>query len=77
MQILDEKMKAVMQTKATIVVTTNPGCLLQMALGIEREKMTEQIQSKHLVEVLAEACNIQWRTSLIVIFSEFLQHLYW
>lgn len=58
MKILDSKMKDVAETKATTVVTTNPGCLLQMRLGIEREGKSNTIQGLHLVEVLAEACRI-------------------
>lgn len=59
MQILDEKMNQVNQTEATTVVTTNPGCLLQMSLGIEREGKTNQIKSLHLVHVLAEVCGLK------------------
>lgn len=59
MNILDSKMKDVLKTRAKTVVTTNPGCLLQMRLGIEREGQSNHIQGLHLVEVLAEACGIQ------------------
>lgn len=58
MKILDEKMKDVLKTEAKTVVTTNPGCLLQMRLGIEREGHSKTIQGLHLVEVLAKACGI-------------------
>ncbi|NSL53310.1 (Fe-S)-binding protein [Calidifontibacillus erzurumensis] len=59
MKILDSKMKDVLRTRAKTVVTANPGCLLQMRLGIEREGKSNEIQGLHLVEVLAEACGIQ------------------
>ncbi|MCI2256702.1 (Fe-S)-binding protein [Domibacillus sp. PGB-M46] len=59
MNILDEKMKHVKETKATTIVTTNPGCLLQMKLGVERQGSSSDIRSLHLVEVLAEACGIR------------------
>lgn len=39
MNILDSKMVHAKSTKADIVVTANPGCLLQMQLGIERENL--------------------------------------
>lgn len=58
MLILDDKMQKVKQTKANAVITTNPGCYLQMGLGIERMGCSEQIRSMHLVEILAEACGV-------------------
>jgi len=54
MEILDRKMKNVKDTKAVTVITTNPGCLLQMKLGIERENLSGQMRAVHLVEFLAE-----------------------
>ena len=58
MAILDEKMKNMNETKATTVITSNPGCHLQMSLGIERQGRTDQMRSMHLVEILAECCGI-------------------
>lgn len=58
MKILDEKMENLKETKAATVVTTNPGCLLQMRLGIERAGCSGQVQGVHLVDILAEACGI-------------------
>lgn len=58
MDILDVKMSNVKEVKPSVIVTTNPGCHLQMKLGVEREGLTEQIRVVHLVELLAEACNI-------------------
>ena len=58
MKILDGKIEKVLSTNATTVVTTNPGCLLQMKVGVERQGLSEQIQTVHLVEVLAEACGL-------------------
>lgn len=54
MEILDHKMKDVKETETTTIVTTNPGCLLQMMLGIEREKMGDRVRAVHLIEYLAE-----------------------
>ncbi|MCZ0755658.1 (Fe-S)-binding protein [Anoxybacillus sp. J5B_2022] len=55
MQILDYKMTQAKQTKATTIVTANPGCLLQMKLGIEREGLAGQVRAVHIVEFLLEA----------------------
>jgi glycolate oxidase iron-sulfur subunit len=58
MEILDHKMANVKKTDATTILTTNPGCLLQMKLGVERENMASQMRVLHLVEYLAEAAGI-------------------
>ncbi|WP_328006989.1 (Fe-S)-binding protein [Heyndrickxia acidicola] len=58
MAILDRKMENVKETKATTIITTNPGCLLQMKLGIEREGLSDKVRTLHLVEYLAEAAGI-------------------
>src|SRR5690625_2687168 len=55
MQILDYKMEQVTKTKATTIVTANPGCLLQMKLGIERENLTDRVRVVHIVDLLLEA----------------------
>lgn len=59
MKILDKKMNKVNDTKASIVVTANPGCLLQIQTGIERHGKVEEIKSLHIVDVLAKACGIE------------------
>ncbi|MFK2826442.1 (Fe-S)-binding protein [Bacillus sp. B190/17] len=58
MEILDKKMGNVKKTEATTIITTNPGCLLQMKLGIERENLSPQVRALHLIEYLAEAAGI-------------------
>jgi glycolate oxidase iron-sulfur subunit len=55
MQILDYKMVQTKETHATTIVTANPGCLLQMKLGIEREKLSDKMRAVHIVDVLLEA----------------------
>jgi len=55
MQILDHKMEKVKETEAKTIVTANPGCLLQMKLGIEREGLSDSIRAVHLVDLLLEA----------------------
>lgn len=55
MQILDAKMVNTKATHATTVVTANPGCLLQMKLGIEREGLSKKMRAVHIVDLLMEA----------------------
>lgn len=55
MQILDYKMEQTKATQAKTVVTANPGCLLQMKLGIEREGLSESMRAVHIVDLLLEA----------------------
>jgi glycolate oxidase iron-sulfur subunit len=55
MQILDDKMEDVKQTKAHLIVTSNPGCLLQMKQGIIRTGMQDQIEAIHIMDLLARA----------------------
>lgn len=62
MKILDEKMERVRHTGAHLIVSGNPGCILQMQIGIERENAAHRMRSVHLVELLAERCGITART---------------
>ncbi|WP_423407723.1 (Fe-S)-binding protein [Heyndrickxia sp. MSNUG] len=55
MQLLDSKMVNAKATHATTIVTANPGCLLQMKLGIEREGMSSSMRGIHIVDLLLEA----------------------
>lgn len=55
MQILDNKMEKVDETKAVTIVTANPGCLLQMKLGVEREGKQGTMRAVHIVDLLADA----------------------
>jgi glycolate oxidase iron-sulfur subunit len=55
MQILDYKMQKVKETNAHTIVTANPGCLLQMKLGIQREGLEESVRAVHLADLLLEA----------------------
>jgi glycolate oxidase iron-sulfur subunit len=58
MEILDRKMEHIKETSTTTIITTNPGCLLQMKLGIEREQLSSQMRAVHLIEYLAEAAGL-------------------
>ncbi|MCD9020812.1 (Fe-S)-binding protein [Cohnella silvisoli] len=51
-QILDRKMENVKTTKAHYVLTSNPGCLLQMKLGIDKHAKNDGVQSVHIVDFL-------------------------
>ncbi|MBD1380359.1 (Fe-S)-binding protein [Metabacillus arenae] len=55
MKILDTKMESAKATEATTIVTANPGCLLQMKLGIEREGLTGKVRAVHIADLLLEA----------------------
>ena len=55
MKVLDRKMSCLKDTGADAVVTTNPGCLLQLEAGIAEEKLPMKVY--HLVELLDEAYN--------------------
>ncbi|EWH22797.1 (Fe-S)-binding protein [Bacillus haynesii] len=55
MKILDTKMEAAAATRAATIVTANPGCLLQMKLGIERAGLTDRVKAVHLADLLLEA----------------------
>ncbi|PSL48457.1 glycolate oxidase iron-sulfur subunit [Salsuginibacillus halophilus] len=58
-KILDEKMKYAEKTEAKVMTASNPGCLLQMRLGIQRAGLEDEMEGKHLIDVLAEACGIE------------------
>jgi glycolate oxidase iron-sulfur subunit len=52
-QLLDRKMQHVKSTRATVVATGNPGCLLQIVNGAKAEGM--DLRVAHPVTLLAEA----------------------
>lgn len=58
MDILNVKMDKVSRTDADVLLTTNPGCLLQMKLGIQRAGLEDHMRAEHLVDYLAEVCGI-------------------
>jgi glycolate oxidase iron-sulfur subunit len=55
MKMLDYKMIHTKNTQASTVVTANPGCLLQMKLGIDREGLSAKMRGIHIVDLLLEA----------------------
>ena len=52
-QILDAKMENVAATGADIVVTANPGCMVQLELGLARAGIPGSVC--HVVDILDEA----------------------
>ncbi|MDQ0271457.1 (Fe-S)-binding protein [Cytobacillus purgationiresistens] len=59
MDILDSKMENVKKIVPEMIVTSNPGCHLQMSLGVKREGLAHKVKVVHIVELLAEACGIK------------------
>lgn len=47
-------MEDVKETEAQFLLTSNPGCLLQMKLGIEKAGLSDQMEAMHLVDFLTE-----------------------
>lgn len=58
MLILNHKMENVKRIIPEVIVTTNPGCHLQMLLGVKNEGLQDKIEVVHLVQLIAEACEI-------------------
>jgi len=53
--LLDEKMENATATQAEVIVTSNPGCLLQMRLGVQRAGLADRVRVLHLVDLLEAA----------------------
>lgn len=54
MQVLDYKMKQAKHTQANVIITANPGCYLQMKLGVEREGLADQVKVMQITDYLLE-----------------------
>ena len=52
-RLQNRKIQNILKTGADIVVTTNPGCLLQIRAGLE--KAGSKIKALHISDYLAEA----------------------
>ena len=61
MQILDSKMQDVEAANADIVTTANPGCMLQLDLGLRKKGHTTR--SYHVVELLDQAYRQEEKSS--------------
>ena len=53
MRVLDTKMDAVRATNANVIATANPGCLMQLQYGAQRDGMSVQV--KYITDLLDEA----------------------
>lgn len=53
-RILGLKMEEVKRVQATTIITTNPGCLLQMKVGVEREGLSGTARAMHVVDFIHE-----------------------
>jgi glycolate oxidase iron-sulfur subunit len=53
-QLLEHKMENANATEAHYLLTSNPGCLLQMKHGIEQHGQSGQMQAVHVVDFLYE-----------------------
>ncbi len=51
--LLRKKMDAVKSTGAQVIVTANPGCMLQLAAGVRKFGQGQRVA--HVVEILDEA----------------------
>jgi glycolate dehydrogenase iron-sulfur subunit len=56
LELLAEKMQCAADTQAEVIVTANPGCLLQMRAGSEIHKTGQRVL--HVVELLDQAQNV-------------------
>jgi glycolate oxidase iron-sulfur subunit len=55
-RLLANKMRRIRETQAELVLTANPGCLLQLRTGVKREGSGQRVM--HVVELLDEAYRI-------------------
>lgn len=53
-RILGSKMEEVKRVQATTIITTNPGCLLQMKVGVEKEGLSGTVRAMHVVDFIHE-----------------------
>jgi glycolate oxidase iron-sulfur subunit len=54
MQVLDEKMTNVTATQPEMIVTANPGCLMQLQLGVKRAGLAN-VEVVHVIDLLDRA----------------------
>lgn len=57
-QILEHKMEHVSATGAEVLLTSNPGCLLQMKLGVQKHGRTD-MRVMHVVDFLHEQLSVR------------------
>jgi glycolate oxidase iron-sulfur subunit len=55
-RLLESKMRRIAETRAEVVLTANPGCLLQLRAGVIRQDNRRRVM--HVIELLDEAYRI-------------------
>jgi glycolate oxidase iron-sulfur subunit len=59
MQILDHKMENIARTRPQCIITANPGCQIQLQLGVKRAQLDrgfgKPVEVAHVIELLDEA----------------------
>ena len=53
MSVLDDKMRDIAATKAPVIATANPGCMMQLEAGLRRHGLEGRVV--HVIELLDEA----------------------
>ena len=53
MRILDRKLEHVERAGADVLLTANPGCLLQLACGVKRRGLNTKVM--HVTEMLSKS----------------------
>ena len=54
-RLMERKTRHVLATGADVVVSANPGCMIQLAAGLEAAGAARRVRVRHLVELLDEA----------------------
>ena len=57
LRVLDSKMAAVRETGADILASANPGCVIQLQYGAQREEMPVQV--RYVTDLLDEAYRLE------------------
>jgi glycolate oxidase iron-sulfur subunit len=52
-RLLESKMQRIAETRAELILTANPGCLLQLGVGVKRRGTGQRVM--HVIELLDEA----------------------
>jgi glycolate oxidase iron-sulfur subunit len=54
-RLMERKTSHVLASGADVVVSANPGCMLQLQAGLRAAGAAERVQVRHIVELLDEA----------------------
>jgi glycolate oxidase iron-sulfur subunit len=53
--LIDRKMGHVQDIMPQVIVTANPGCLLQMKFGIKRQGLENKMEAVHIADFLLKS----------------------